>query len=695
MRKNITFKKMMLLFLGVTLPIFLLGLFLIRQISMAVSNRTFSLIQEKVDMTAGNLEDILEQLYHTAAEVAGQGNLKRLANPVYAMSPYEAAKNVLQMQEQQTSIRNASPYIENFVIYYPNRLQAYNSKESGKASFFEFAMEEYKGLSGTHNSADYLAVHDGKLTEIVKPSFGADFLIRVDLSQEALEEILENIFPEYDSYYLLDAFDHSWQLTNLAEPQEEADGMPGGEPERRARGETEKNAETGDVKTERDNGEEIAGHKVTIVSENGARILVGDEEYEGFSAPFTLGDGRLYFFFSEEELFRDARAYQYLYFYFGLIVFAACSLFLLGSYAIIHRPLRMLVDAFQRIGRQDYSVRITGRQGSDFMYVYQEFNHMAEELGTLIEKNYQQQLLLSRAELKQLQAQINPHFLYNAFFLLRRMIHDELYEEAGQMADTLGLYFQYITRNSQDYMPLGREYHHAMLYCEIQQLRFGDRILIETDPLPEEYGDILVPKLIIQPILENAFNYGLRDKVEDGMLRVTVSREEGCLVIAIEDNGEELTEELLQKIQGNLRDAARGGLLQEMSGMLNIQRRLSVYYGERAGKGSGGGDADLAEGRGTAGAEERGQAAKAGRAGEHGLEAAEAGRAGEGGQEGAGVEQRDSRSMQNEIRKVWGEGAVKEEGTLPVQEEDRMDGGCLKAGRSSLGGLCIRISLPL
>lgn len=627
MRKNITFKKMILLFLGVTLPIFLLGLFLIRQNSKAVSNRTFSLIQEKVDMTAGNLEDILEQLYHTAAEVAGQGNLKRLANPVYAMSPYEAAKNVLQMQEQQTSIRNASPYIENFVIYYPNRLQAYNSKESGKASFFEFAMEEYRELSGIHNSADYLAVHEGKLTEIVKPSFGADFLIRVDLSQEALEEMLENIFPEYDSYYLLDAFDHSWQLTNLAEPQ--------------------KNAEAGAVKAERDDGEEIGGYKVTMVSGNGVRISVGDEEYEGFSAPFTLGDGRLYFFFSEEELFRDARAYQYLYFYFGLIVFAACSLFLLGSYAIIHRPLRMLVEAFQRIGRQDYSVRITGRQGSDFMYVYQEFNHMAEELGTLIEKNYQQQLLLSRAELKQLQAQINPHFLYNAFFLLRRMIHDELYEEAGQMADTLGLYFQYITRNSQDYMPLGREYHHAMLYCEIQQLRFGDRILIETDPLPEEYGDILVPKLIIQPILENAFNYGLRDKVEDGVLRVTVSREEGCLVIAIEDNGEELTEEQLREMQGNLRDAARGGLLQEMSGMLNIQRRLSVYYGERAGMGSGGGSADLAEGRGTAGAGERGQA------------------------------------------------AAKEEGTSSIPEQDGMDGGCLKAGRSSLGGLCIRISLPL
>ncbi len=573
MRKNITFKKLILLFLAVSLPVFLLGLFLIRQNSTAASNRTFSLIQDKVDLTAEELANLLDQLYHTAAEVAGQGNLERLANPAYFMSPYEAAKNVLQMQEQQTSIRNANPYIDNFVIYYPNRLQAYNSKKSSRPSFFEFTMDEYRQLAGEHSSADYLTVYNGKLTEVILPSFGADFLIRVDLSGAALEELLGNVFSEYDYYYRMEALDGSWQVTNLARVE----------------------------------GEKfMQGHTGRWAQ---AEMSIDDKGYECFSASLPMGDVRLDFFFSREQLFRDARAYQYLYVYFGLTVLLASSLFLLGSYAIIHRPIRMMVDAFQRISRQDYDVRITGRQGSDFMYLYQEFNHMAEELGTLIEKNYQQQLLLSRAELKQLQAQINPHFLYNAFFLLRRMIHDELYEEAGQMADTLGLYFQYITRNSQDFMPLGREYHHAMLYCEIQQLRFGDRILVETDTLPEAYQDIPVPKLMIQPILENAFNYGLRDKVDDGILRVNISEADGCLVIAIEDNGEALSEEQLIRIQNSLQDTARGIQLQEMTGMLNIQRRLDIYFRERG--------------------------------------------------------------------------------------KSEIEGGCLKAERSSLGGLCMRICLPI
>ena len=271
-----------------------------------------------------------------------------------------------------------------------------------------------------------------------------------------------------------------------------------------------------------------------------------------------------------------------LYLCFGLIVFAACSLFLLGSYSLIHKPIQTLVNAFQHINKQDYSIRISGNPKSDFDYLYQEFNHMVKELETLIEKNYQQQLLLSKAELKQLQAQINPHFLYNSFFLLRRMIEDELYEEAGEMADTLGLYFQYITRNSQDYMPLGKEYHHAMLYCEIQRLRFGDRILIETDPIPEKYSQALVPKLIIQPILENAFNYGLRNKVEEGVLQVRVEEDAACLVISVEDNGDELTEEGLERMQRRLKETAGGNVQREMSGTLNIQRRLGIYFKEQA-----------------------------------------------------------------------------------------------------------------
>lgn len=537
MKSSITLKKLILLFFSVMIPFFLISMFLLQKNNAAIRNRKIVSLQEKVNLTAQTLSNAIDQIYHTAAEMTGQSNLRRVATASYPQTTYEKAKDILQIQEQQTSIKNANPYIDNFIIYYQEREQAYNSSGDGRVSFFEFTREEYQSLADARLSADFLILYNEKLTEIILPSSGLDFLIRVDLSSEAISLLLENAFTEYESYYYLDAFDRAYQLTNLTEEQrmQFADG------------------------------------------DFSDRLIIDGKKYYCFAASLPYGGAQIHFFFSDDQLFADTKLYQYLNFCFALFILITCCIFLGGSYTIIHKPIQTLINAFQDINNQNYNVRILGKKNSDFTYLYNEFNHMAKQLGTLIEKDYQQQLLLNKAELKQLQAQINPHFLYNSLFLLRRMIQDELYEEAYHMSDTLGLYFQYITRNSQDYMPLNQEYRHAILYCEIQKLRFEGRILVEIDELPDEYSSILVPKLIIQPILENAFNYGLRDKVEDGLLKVTVSDHASELIISIEDNGEDLSDEQLKKIQKDLQSAATGNPLQEMTGILNIQRRLSIY----------------------------------------------------------------------------------------------------------------------
>lgn len=537
MTNKITFQKLILLFSAVMIPFFLLCLFLLQQNNTTIQNRIVTSIQQKVDLTSQTLENAMNQIYHTATEVSSQSSLRRVATADYPLTAYEKSKDIMQIREQQTSIKNANQYIENFVIYYQERGQAYNSGGDGVASFFEFTQEEYQALTNARKPGEFLILHNQKFTELILPSSGSNFFIRVDLSSEAISSLLEHTFTEYEFYYLLDAFDQSFQLTNFTEMQ-------------------------------------LA--QLTNDAFSDKTIIEGTQYYR-FSSSLPYGGTQIHFFFSDDQLFTDTKKYQSMNIYFCLFVLVTCCIFLWGSYAIIHKPIQTLINAFQDINKQNYSVRIFNTKKSDFNYLYNEFNHMAKRLGTLIEKDYQQQLLLNKAELKQLQAQINPHFLYNSLFLLRRMIQDELYEEAYHMSDTLGLYFQYITRNNQDYMPLNQEYHHAILYCEIQKLRFEGRISVEADDLPTEYSSILVPKLIIQPILENAFNYGLRDKVEDGLLRVSISDCVTKLIISIEDNGEDLTDEQLEKIQTNLQTAATGNPLQEMTGILNIQRRLHIY----------------------------------------------------------------------------------------------------------------------
>ena len=544
MKHSITFKKLILLFSAVVAPFFAFSFFLIYRNNTAAESKTFASIREKTQMVSETLAFTLKQIYHTAAEVSEQSNLRRLADTGFLMTPYETAHSILQLGEQQTSIKNANQYIENFIIYYKDSGKAYNSTGDGRTSFFEFEEKEYRQLQESYSASGFLTIYEGTLMEVIPPALGSGFLIRADLSDRALQDLMEGTFTEYEPYYIMEFFGGAYQLSNLNESQLQ----------------------------------QLQDDFVSASKDDGpARLTLEGRQFYSFGETLPYGDGHIRYLFPREQLFAGTKIYRSLHLYFFLLILLCCCLFTWGSYSLIHKPIKALTEAFQGINRQDYSVRLLEKKNSDFCHLYKEFNYMAQELETLIEKDYKQQLLLNKAELKQLQAQINPHFLYNSFFLLRRMIQDELFDEARRMADTLGMYFQYITRNSKDQVMLRQEYHHAMLYCEIQQLRFEGRIQVETDPLPEQYAGILVPKLILQPILENAFNYGLQNKVDNGILRVSIKEAEVYLAFSIEDNGEELSDAQLNEIQNNLTTVSKRSSLQEMTGILNIQRRLIIY----------------------------------------------------------------------------------------------------------------------
>ena len=163
---------------------------------------------------------------------------------------------------------------------------------------------------------------------------------------------------------------------------------------------------------------------------------------------------------------------------------------------------------------------------------------MVKELKTLIEQSYKQKILVQRAEMKQLQSQINPHFLYNSFFILNTMARTEDYENIEKFTEQLGRYFQFITRSAADEVPLEKEVEHARVYTEIQAMRYSNRIKAYFEELPEEFWGIVVPRLILQPIIENAFEHGLGMVKKNGILTVSFEKLQNGLHIIIENNGE-------------------------------------------------------------------------------------------------------------------------------------------------------------
>lgn len=226
MRNSITFKKMLLLFCAVATPLFGFSFFLIHRNNAAEESRILSSVQEKTDQTASTLASAIEQLYHTASRMAEQSNLRRLADTGDLMSPYDISRNILLLQEQQTSIKNANQYVDNFIIYYEKFGKAYNSAGDGVPSFFEFSPEDYRILTDAYAAGDFLALYDGSLTGIVVPSSKSGFLIRMDFSTDALTKMLTDAFSEYEPYYTLTLFDGRYHLTNLPSSLQEAAEMP-------------------------------------------------------------------------------------------------------------------------------------------------------------------------------------------------------------------------------------------------------------------------------------------------------------------------------------------------------------------------------------------------------------------------------------------------------------------------------------
>jgi two-component system sensor histidine kinase YesM len=245
----------------------------------------------------------------------------------------------------------------------------------------------------------------------------------------------------------------------------------------------------------------------------------------------------------------------------------------------MYKPMHKLVDSFMEVEKGNLQVTISHDAKNEFGYLYKRFNEMTKNLRTLIDQVYNQKILMQRAELKQLQSQINPHFLYNSFFMLNTMVVTSD-ENLVKFTKYLGEYFRYITRNTSDYVPLIDEINHAKIYANIQLMRFSKRLKVEFGNCPEQYKDFSVPRLILQPIVENALEHGLGKKMKDGIIKVDFFTNASKFDIIIEDNGNDLSDKELMNLQKSLESEDNEA---EITGIINIHKRIRLVFGQDSG----------------------------------------------------------------------------------------------------------------
>lgn len=251
----------------------------------------------------------------------------------------------------------------------------------------------------------------------------------------------------------------------------------------------------------------------------------------------------------------------------------------------ITTPVSNLCRRVQAIGDGDLTVQTPiEAQEYEIQTLSDGFENMVERLNQLIEQNKQEQISLRGAELALLQAQINPHFLYNTLDAIVWLIEMEKNEQAVEMVTSLSAFFRSSLSKGRDIITLREEEQHVRSYLEIQKVRYKDILEYEIDMAPE-LAPFEVPKLTLQPLVENAIYHGIKQKRGCGLIKVAGRLRDDVITLQVSDNGAGMEEERLAQVKGALSWGERAGAAEQRIGfgVATVHERIQLLYGAEYG----------------------------------------------------------------------------------------------------------------
>lgn len=553
--------KLIITFLAALAPLFLVSLQLNRMGADSVMTQVKESMSSRVGYYLDSLQKAVDGISRLQRQYVIDEDIQKLSGIAPSMSPFERAMAQRRVQDKMMLMTISSPYVAESRIYIPMIGKTILSgSDEGEMSPSDVKAAKQAAVTQDKPIArlgDRLVVQYISPNPQIAPE-KTSFIMQIDLSREQIMTELAQLSATEGSGAALINRSQSWAVSTM----DDDDKGPG-------------RAAVEFVNARFEEGVRSGEERMRL---NGRTYLVAFAYSEALRSSLMLT-------LPESASVGDIGRYRAWLWVLSGLSLLTILLFSSSLYRVIHKPLRSMVSAFRRLERGDMSVRIDMKRQDEFQYLYTQFNITVDRLGSLIGEVYESRIMLQRAELKQLQSQINPHFLYNTYFLVHRMAKAFKTEEVIRATEYLGIYFRHITRSASDEVPLADEYRHIVVFMELQALRYRDRIKAEFDPLPGGLGELSVPRLLLQPMVENVYQHGLKNKLEQGVLRVTVSEEtDGTapsrIVIHIEDNGEELTDAALEALEGSLDGALPDA---EITGLLNVHRRIRLRYGEHFG----------------------------------------------------------------------------------------------------------------
>ncbi|MFB7138944.1 sensor histidine kinase [Gottfriedia sp. NPDC056225] len=244
------------------------------------------------------------------------------------------------------------------------------------------------------------------------------------------------------------------------------------------------------------------------------------------------------------------------------------------------RPIRILIRDMQRIEKGELAVSFDSLGNDEFGQLGKHFTSMVDTLNDLYIKEYKLQIENKTNQLKVLQSQVNPHFLYNALQSIGTLSLKNDGIKVYRLIMSLSKIMRYSMKNNEDFVTLKDELNHIKDYLSLQNERYDGKFVYNLE-VDEGLNKVKMPKMILQPIVENFFKHGFEKKQILGVLNISVHKQpDFSLKIIIADNGEGATKEEVEKITASLSDD--GLHTTESIGLKNISDRIQFYYGKKA-----------------------------------------------------------------------------------------------------------------
>jgi two-component system sensor histidine kinase YesM len=246
----------------------------------------------------------------------------------------------------------------------------------------------------------------------------------------------------------------------------------------------------------------------------------------------------------------------------------------------ITRPIDDLIENTKKLAEGDFGVHIENDNRNEITALNESFNSMVKKLRILMDTIKENAREREKLELRLMQEQIKPHFLYNTLETIIWMAESGDKEKIIQIVKSLSRFFRMVLSEGKDIVTVREELSYIESYLFIQQMRYGDIMNYEIEAA-EEVMNYRIQKLSLQPLVENALYHGIKNKRAFGIIRVTARIEEKDLVLSVYDDGCGMSEEKLYKLCSAIekkQNPSSGSF-----GLSNLQNRIQLYYGEEYG----------------------------------------------------------------------------------------------------------------